>query len=395
MGMESKNDPGMMPDEILEMLARKATNTLSDTDGEVLDRWIEANPAQEQIALAFFERMKKVRWNSHLDEQGSEEAWKKIQESTAPVHPHKKRFPMAWSVAAAILILLSIGWFLMQSRESSEKELIEARPLERNNKAFLVLSNGEKLTLDSPEQTLVEEKGGITIVNKPGEVLAYDQPDSDLEEPVLNNLIVPAGARYRVQLSEGTQVWINSVTELEYPTFFAGSERRVRLKGEAYFEVAADPDRPFVVEMEGYTVQVLGTSFNVSAYADDPKMETTLVEGKVRVQSDDGASFQLNPGQQIRVDHQSQKSEIVEVDTRFFTSWKDGVLHFNKVRLQELTTKLERWYNVEFEFTNEQAGQLIYSGAMENSRDLGFLLDLIEQTADVTFVRDNNTIVVH
>jgi ferric-dicitrate binding protein FerR (iron transport regulator) len=173
---------------------------------------------------------------------------------------------------------------------------------------------------------------------------------------------------------------------------FGPGERTVKLVGEAYFDVASDPDRPFVIETNGYSITALGTAFNVSTYTDDTFLETTLVEGTVEVEARQGEIISLNPGQSMRIEHESQEYELQDVDTRFYTSWKDGVLHFNKVFLSELCVKLERWYDAEILFSDPEKGKLVYSGALENSRSLEYLLNLIEQTADVRFVMEKSTI---
>lgn len=391
--MEEKKEPTFLPDRILELLAKKTSAALTESEEKELQKYISAHPDHEPEMTGFLSQLEKIYWLSVSRDIQKDKAWITIQNKIHKEPKRRRLYTRITGYAALLLILLTVGWFLLRpEKETKTIDVVESPMPQRHHKAILVLSNGEELTLDNPKKTALEEPAGITITNQPGEVLTYDLIDGDLKEPVMNHLIVPAGARYQVQLSDGTKVWINSVSELEYPVAFGPGERSVKLTGEAYFDVASDPDRPFVIETNGYSITALGTAFNVSTYTNDSFMETTLVEGAVEVVVRQGKRISLKPGQSMRIDHTSQEYKLQDVDTRFYTSWKEGVLHFNKVTLSELCVKLERWYDAEILFSNPEKGKLVYSGALENSRSIEYLLNLIEQTADVHFVMEESTI---
>ncbi len=385
----------MIPDEVLDLLARKVVKQLSREEELWLEKWVRMHPDIAAECDDFVDRIRKTHLLHQAKSIDSKKAHRRFLDTINNPPPESKLLPYIFRYAALVIVFISLGWFLVTTLPGKREKLVSEPTFpERHNKALLILSNGEQMILDQPDRTMVREKGNVTIMNKPGEVLTYDPDNAGPDEMVMNHLLVPAGARYQVQLSDGTIVWLNSVSQMEYPVAFGEHERKVYLRGEAYLEVKKDPQRPFIIETNGYTVRVLGTAFNISTYVDDDFIETTLVEGVVGVTGRDGRKTEINAGQSLKIIHEDQTTVLREVDTRFYTSWKDGVLHFNKVTLEELTTKLERWYDVEIEYHNPEARKLIYSGAMENSRKLEFLLELIEQTADVNFDIEDNQVVV-
>jgi ferric-dicitrate binding protein FerR (iron transport regulator) len=298
--------------------------------------------------------------------------------------------------AATLLVLAGFAWYLFNLTSDKEPAITqtEDKVPERHNRAVLVLSDGKSLVLDNPESAEMPEENGVRITNQPGEFLRYEQDKAGSDSPRMNRLIVPAGARYQLQLADGTKVWMNAQSELEYPVTFSSNSRKVILSGEAYFEVHANASAPFIIEANGYEISVTGTAFNISAYADDGFMQTTLISGALEVSSREGSAYRLYPGQMAMINHQNQEAEIKYVDTRLFTSWREGVLHFNKISLKDLATRLERWYDVEIHFANDHTADLVFSGAMENSRDIGFLLNLIGKAANVEFEINKNQITV-
>lgn len=383
-----------IPDEILDLISKEATNSLSIEDKKELFSWIDSNPHLKNQYDEFLDQMKKHHLIYHANQTDSDKAWKQINKSLKPSSKTKTLYLRIGAIAASLLVLIAIGWILNDSLLNKTETVAEIHQVERSNEAVLVLSNGEQLNLNDSEQEIPEDNKHISIVNTPGEVLSYETKGEKPEQLSYNKLIVPMGARYQLQLSDGTKVWLNSDSEIEYPIAFGDNERKVKIKGEVYFEVKTDIERPFLISINSYEVKALGTAFNISSYDEDSFFQTTLVEGKVEVTNWLGEKIMLDPGQMLNIEHKKQTLELRNVDTRFYTSWKDGILHFNKVTLSELMVKLERWYNVSIDFENEEKKGLIYSGAMENSRNIEFLLNLIEKTADVQFELNEKQIVV-
>jgi len=384
--MNMKNNQDSIPDDILDLIARKAVKSTTPEENSQLSAWIQEHPELEKECDHFLEQIQKLHWLHKTNAIDQKSAWEKINYHITTQHKVRNLY-LKWIAAAAIFVLfIAAAWYLVLNFQSNEPIISESTvQLERTNQAILVLSDGEEFLLNEKTETNLEEGGGIHITNKPGEILAYEKTDKESAGLSFHKLIIPPGARYQLQLSDGTQVWMNAASEIEYPVTFGNEERRIVLSGEAYFEVTEDTKRPFFIEANGYEIRVLGTSFNVSTYRTDSYMQTTLVTGKVEVTGRNGKKLNLEPGQMVMIDNESQSQTIENVDTRFYTSWRDGILYFNKVSLYDLSIKLERWYDADFEFINPEKKWLIYSGAMENSRNIEFLLDLISQTADVSF----------
>lgn len=182
-------------------------------------------------------------------------------------------------------------------------------------------------------------------------------------KPLYSEVVVPLGQMTQVNLSDGTSIWLNSGTTLKYPTVFDKENREVSIDGEAFFEVTHNSKMPFIVHTNNLSVKVLGTTFNVASYATDKKTDITLVEGAVVLKSDDDRwTKNMVPGEVATIDHDGNTPQIKSVNTDFYTSWKEGKVVFKKERLDIIANKLERWYNVEIQFKEDDLRQLEFSG---------------------------------
>jgi transmembrane sensor len=377
-----------IPDFVLELLATKAGGLLSTAQEDRLSQWLSANPEHVREAMELLNLLQKQHYVNLQKKVDKKQGWNTIQQK---IHTKSSLRLNLWKyskIAALIVVLIGFAWYLkFYILEPAKNEVIaESVNLEtNNNKVVLILSDGNMFTLDNPGDTLLNESNGVNIRNKPGQMLSYDQQKESSDEKNFNKLLVPAGTRYQLQLSDGTKIWINALSSLEFPVVFSKSERRVTLTGEAFFEVEKDNERPFIVVANGSEIKVLGTSFNVSAYESDQRIETTLVEGSVEVNCPGKESIRLLPSQLLRINTLTNSTEIETVNTRYYTSWKDDILYFDNLSLQELAIRLERWYDVEIVFKNENTQRKHFSGAMENSRDIEFILNLISQTTYIKF----------
>jgi ferric-dicitrate binding protein FerR (iron transport regulator) len=389
--MMNKENFNSIPEDIINLLAKRATGSLSETESQVLHEWLCLNPEKANQSNRFTEAFNRLYWTYLAQNISNPQT---IVDRAFSKKPKSRRLITRYlAYAAIILLLLGFGWSLYKQYIKEETiEITEQQTIERHNKAMLILSDGNSLILDSPENTELADANGVRIRNNPGELLQYEQDENQLNQLKKNRLIIPVGARYQLKLSDGTQVWMNSLSELEYPVAFASNERRVKLSGEAYFVVKPKPESDFIIEANGYEIRVTGTSLNVSAYEVDGYMHTTLVSGTVDVQSRLGQWQKLRPGQMALINNENQEILVEEVDPRYYTSWREGILYFNKISLQDLATKLERWYDVDITFTNDGTKGLLFSGAMENSRNIEFLLFLIGQASKVEFEINNNQI---
>jgi len=191
-------------------------------------------------------------------------------------------------------------------------------------------------------------------------VLLHSLISGSFKETRYTEIVVPLGQMTRINLSDGSKIWLNSGSVFKYPTEFDQSSREVYIDGEAFMEVARDKHKPFIVNAKKFSAEVLGTSFNVSAYSTDVRASLTLVEGSVLLRSEDEKwSKTLIPGQIATL---GEVPEVSNINTAFYTSWKEGKIVFRKETLEEIARKMERWYNVEIRFKDEELKSLIFSG---------------------------------
>ena len=208
-------------------------------------------------------------------------------------------------------------------------------------------------------------------------------------------LVTSKGETSYLQLPDGTKVWLNSCTTLEYAENYCHSNRSIYLDGEAYFEVAKNKDLPFVVKANGIDVKAIGTAFNVSAYMEDSQLTTTLFNGKVAVQPTlTKQEVLLEPNQVAVYDKSRNKIEVVPYDKKLFAQWRGGFLSFEMMYLQDITKLLERNYNVVFRYENQGIKKLRFSGSFRNNEDLSEILNVIKTNTGIRYQILKDTIVI-
>lgn len=262
-----------------------------------------------------------------------------------------RRLSWYWPVAASLLIAVGSWWFFRAASVSpAEKPLrITETSAFSSGGVRLTLADGTVVSLDSLEKGVVDVANGLEIVKLDAGKLVYEDPESgEIERgngmPPTNTIHIPNGKQFQLTLPDGTDVWINTATTLTYPVAFIGSRREVELDGEAYFEVAKDEARPFEVVANGTSIMVTGTRFNVSAYASDKKVTTTLVEGGVTVRAA-GKRAELSPGDQVIVgrggDIEKRREGVEQA-----LAWKNGYFVFDDMDIESVMRSVARWYDI-------------------------------------------------
>ena len=293
-----------------------------------------------------------------------------------------------WMRVAAVLVMGVIGggiWGLLEVPD--EKMLLaDNRTTEQ---VQLLMADGQ--VVDMAVDTLIQEKGAEIRVSKQGGVDYTGK--RQVEQLVYNTIRVPRGNEYHIVLSENTEVWLNSESELRFPVNFVGDERRVFLKGEAFFAVARDSARPFFVEADEMRLEVLGTSFNVNAYRDNGSLLATLVEGKVRVTDTlSGNSCVLAPGFQVEMS--AGALDTCRVNVREVIAWREGRFLFRDMPLSRIAKELERWFDVEVLFADHALREHPFTGVVKRYNTIEEVCALIEETTDVAFVIQGRTVTV-
>lgn len=298
--------------------------------------------------------------------------------------------------AAAIIILLLIPTTILYITTGREKEISSntSHIIASNagtQKAILILSDGEKIDLSQKAGEIFSEKNYTNIFND-GQELQYKNSKSKQVSDTLthNTLIIPRGGEYRIQLSDGTKVWLNAESRLDYPELFPNNTRTVTLQGEAYFEVAKDSSRPFLVKVREHTIKVLGTHFNISNY-DDCSIYTTLVEGSVCICSE-GENIVLKPHEQAIISPSGIKIETV--DASLYTSWIYGKYIFRNTSLKEVISQISRWYDINIYFSDENLQNKYIAGAISRYEKLDLILQVIERVAKVRFLSKNGALYI-
>jgi transmembrane sensor len=379
---------------------------------------------EERVSLLDWYRtsaLSEVEW--FMDEPNEEELVKyrmynNIVKHTLPPQEAPlnmgRLFHLAWGkiAAAAVLIIVSIGIFLNQSyrtkpfhsaRKKSYHEHGYAA-LKRNG-AVLTLANGSKVNLDDAHSGYIAKQAGTSIVKVHNNELIYSTSKNENEStsgdnPIYNIIATPRGSKYKIVLPDGTNVWLNAASSLKYPTIFNGKERPVELTGEAYFEVAKNKEKPFVVTTRspdkkgvGQKIEVLGTHFNVNAYGDEGNTRTTLLEGSVKlITSVPGQPAKvLIPGQQSVVSDRNVNIVFVEVESTI--AWKNGYFVFNNESVSTIMSEISRWYDVDV-YYDSPIDNIKLGGYISQGKKLSEVLELLELTRKIHFKIEGRRIVV-
>lgn len=383
--------------EIDEWVDRYVRGDLSGEDRAALVKWLEASSEHAKQFRKMLQAEMRVsaagKWQ-RLD-QTQERVWERI----TPALVDRKRRLYLWGMRVAAIVLVVVGVsFLWQLRKESVKNLETVASLMQvksgSPRAILKFDNGEQIELRDGETKNIALVSGVKVMQDSLGGVKFEDKNIGGEEAITyNTILVPEKGEYFVVLSDGTKVWMNSGSELSFPTRFGENEREVKLKGEAYFEVESNPRKPFYVCMGKAKVRVLGTVFNVMAYQDDRYMEVALLHGKV---SFDIArkEYLLVPGEIATCNRLTGETSIRKGDVNAIVDWKSGRFNFEDMPLEELVIKLKRWYGVDFNFKEESAKQFRFSGAVTKYRSLDYVLNMISKTTNVEFVDKNGKIVV-
>ena len=343
-----------------------------------------------------------------LDEMSSREDYSRRRQMIANIdveselervmRPRRRRLPVLLGRVAAVLLPLLLGgtaiYVMYSKNNASLKNVISLHDVEPGTlEAVLVTSDGTLRELQTAGNHINEKDGSKIMVDSARLNYQDNRPES-VRELIYNKLLVGRGHEYMLILNDGTRVWMNSKSELSYPVAFGENVRRVRLSGEAYFEVAKDSVRPFIVEVDrGFEVKVLGTHFNIKAYDTDDSYETTLVEGKVQVSQGNKTKITLEPSEQMVIGKDG-RHEVRVVNTSYYTAWHEGWFYFNDESLEQVLTMIGRWYDVDFVFVKENLKEITVTGKLKRFENLSVILKMLERTTGTELMLKNRIVKV-
>ncbi|MET3879839.1 FecR domain-containing protein [Chitinophaga sp. OAE865] len=306
---------------------------------------------------------------------------------------YKKWLPVA-AAAVLLLAIATAGWQYYHTTKNTRPvpTLVEAHRdvLPGGNKASLTLANGATIILDSTVNDAIPSQGATKVIRINGQ-LKYDAGQATNAAVVYNTLATPRGGQFKIELPDGTLVWLNAASSLRFPTAFNGKERTVILNGEGYFEVAHRDNMPFKVQLGNGMVEVLGTHFNVMAYPNEANAKTTLLEGAVKV-THQSQTVRLVPGQQASWE---ADGNIVtgRADTEEAVSWKEGYFQFNRAPLTDVMRQLQRWYNVEVRYEGNIVKREFW-GKIPRNVKLSEALKILE-LSNIPYSMRGDTIIIH
>lgn len=298
------------------------------------------------------------------------------------------RLWQSFALVASVLFILSLLTFLYLEnthfpRQTTAKNIVQHDVLPGGYKAILTLYDGKKIELHEKGLQTALWQNKVNISRRTAGELVYHNTSANKEANVRNVLETPRGGQYKLVLPDGTRVWLNSSSRLTYPILFTGKERQVTLIGEAYFEVAKDHSKPFKVFTSHQVVEVLGTHFNISAYPEENKDQTTLLEGRVKIHYET-SNRTMKPGQEAIINYENHKIELSNADIEKNMAWKNDEFIFNGENLQNIMRSVSRWYDVDIVYQN-YGDQSKYWGTVSRKKNLSAVLKMLESTGKIKF----------
>lgn len=392
-----------MNNEIIQLFIKYLDNQCSETELEKVVGLIEEGTYKDEWEFVLTEDAAALVKSAQQAEMSFDEITglhHKIQDTIAEgnyktiVLPVKRNYWRKFAAAAVILMTLSAGAFYYLSRPSLSGDLVnDIAP--GGNKAILTLANGEKIVLTDAKNGDLAAQSGVVVSKLADGKIVYTVKSGNAENVKPNTIETPKGGQYQVVLPDGTKVLLNAASVLTFPTSFAAvKERRVQLKGEAYFEVAKvmmkDVRMPFIVVTNKEEIKVLGTHFNINSYADEPLSRTTLVEGSVMVDAF-GASRKLTPGNQAVVGNGALT--VTEANTEEVLAWKNGYFMFESEDITSVMRKISRWYDVDVVFEGAVPKDK-FGGTVSRFSNVSKVLTKLELTNKVHFRIEERRIIV-
>ena len=346
-------------------------------------------------------------YNGHtINEEQSERILSSIlnqgETKVVPIHSVHSKKNIIWAAASVAIIAASVMLFYFLNRTSANNTTIaktnESLPYKNDispgrTGAILKLADGSSILLDSAIDGNLVTQENILVIKKGGS-LNYVQNNGQSDPGISYNTIeTPRGRQYQLVLEDGTRVWLNAASSIRFPVVFAGNERSVEITGEVYFEVAKNKAKPFRVAANGTTVEVLGTHFNINSYTDETTINTTLLEGSVKVIKGNNQKI-IAPGQQAQVNENGEVRTERNVHLSEVMAWKDNHFSFNNTDIKKLMRQLSRWYDVEVVFKNETGEQVTFIGDISRAVNISTVLKMLEQTGEVKFDIEGKKIIV-
>lgn len=375
--------------KIADLIVAFIKGEISREELEVLDEWMEEAEENKALFVSFmdevvFEEEKKWYDNERLDAI--------FTDIKARKRKLQRRQHIRWYAAAAACVAIVFSVFIFNHREEAPVVADASTISVGKQMAYLLLSSGEKVVLkEHLRDTITTGESHRQIILDNGKVEIENTPGDTVVDEEYHTMEVPRGAEYNLTLSDGTKVWLNADTRLKFPTHFNSGKRYVELTGEAYFQVSRDETRPFIVHSGDIDVRVLGTEFCIRNYTDKATL-ATLVKGSVEVTDFAGRQMILKPGQQTVT--ANGYTSVRDVETIYYTSWKDGYFIFENTPLEEIMEELSLWYDCQYFFQNTAAAELRITARLKKYDEIDVLLGILSKTNEIQMEKKGNAIMI-
>lgn len=366
---------------IMQSLLGKSTSV----EDEQVDEWLHEDTRNQdyyQKAKYYFDNY--YSGEEEIHQVDTKKAWNDFLVYTKRSRNSKWKRYLQYAAGVAMLVGVGVALLLLVEKSEKSAMIVQNQVITPGKvKALLVFQSGSQVSLT--DSTAFEQVVG-----------QYTMEDTDEETKMeYNTIIVPRGGEYSLALADGTRIKMNSDSKLIFPHKFNGKERRVRLEGEALFDVEKDSEHPFIVETAKGDVHVLGTLFNINVYPDEDIVQTTLVEGRVVFKGKGMLqNVELFPGEQVTYNMKSGESHVEEVNTKVYVGWAEGKWLIEGKRLEDIMKQLSRWYDVEVFYKNPEAKELVFTGDLEKYDDCEVVLNIISMTTNVMFTIRDRAIIV-
>lgn len=371
-----------MQEEIYELLAKYFNgDILNEEDKKLLSDWQSKSDANKRSFDKYQKMFNEREYLNEVDSINIDKAWKvqenRINKSRSLHINHLMRY------AAIIIPIIGISLFWMISQNKTplpSPKLVDLSTIEGGkHKALLTMGDGKTVNLTDVNQVIANTEGLSIKADSSGKLEYVSAKEAKAS---YNTLYVPRAGEYQLILPDGTKVWLNSDTKLIYPTVFTGKTRKVSLEGEAYFSVAKNKKKPFIVTSKNMNIKVLGTEFNFNSYDTRESIDVVLIEGSVRYKTGNKTDI-LKPGQKVSRYKTSGKVSASNVDVNKYIAWKEGIYMFDNISLGDLSEEISRWYDVEVFFVNQSIKDKLFTGVIEKYKSLKFIVELLESTNSV------------
>lgn len=377
---------------IAALIAKSITNSLSEEEAQELENWKNASEHNFRLFESMCRKENLYEYSLRAEKYDRTVGWEQVQKRIRMTR-RKKLYTVFWQHVAIFLLPLMAGvftWYFTHETKTVLSKTVIAQSVHitpGESKAVLTLGDGTVVGLNAESRQELNESGIQINVDKAE--LAYDKKEAEAipaeatsEEIVYNKIDIPRGGEYKLRLSDGSMVHLNSLSSLRYPVRFSGEVREVELTGEAFFEVSKS-QTPFIVKTKGVDIRVLGTTFNVSAYPENQYTQATLVAGSVRVDTKEGGQIMLKPSQQAELDNRSHELVVRQVDVTFYTSWVSGKIYFKDERLEDIMNTLSRWYDIHVVFADKSKKDLRFGCNLNRYEEIAPFLELLNATGRV------------